>query len=103
MKTTQRQEAIADLVARQVRDLILDTFAEIEESAARMAENDTERDDAEPIEAKATIAVRWPAGDQHPLVKSKLTYTCRRVAETEDRCDPEQYKFGFADPKGGAA
>jgi hypothetical protein len=106
MKRTQRQEAIADLIARQVRDLVLDTFEEIEGAAARMAADDTNDDDPKPVQANASIAVKWPAGDEHPLVRTKLTYTCRRVAETEDRCDVGQYHFEFATApvvKGGAA
>lgn len=90
------KDAIIAVAAQQFADLLREQFAEVTKDALKTFA-DTE-DEGEP-KCKVAFAVSWNPNASAPKVESRLSWTVRKVHDTEDVADPNQIKL----PLGGSA
>ncbi len=91
------KDAIIAVAAQQFADLLREQFNEVTKDALKTFA-DTE-DEGEP-KCKVAFAVTWNPNSAAPKVESRLSWTVRKVHDTEDVADPNQLKFP-ADVIGG--
>lgn len=91
------KDAIIAVASAQFSDLLRESFNEVTEDALK-AFQDAE-DEGEP-KCRVAFAVTWNPNSAAPKVESKLSWSVRKVHNTEDVADPNQLKFP-ADVIGG--
>jgi len=105
IKTPSVKDAIIAVAAAQFADLLRESFNEVTKDALK-AFQDAE-DEGEP-KCKIAFAVSWNPNAACPKVESRLSWSVRKVHNTEDVADPNQLKFpaevidGDGDGKGAA-
>lgn len=90
MSTVSVKDAIITVAAGQFADLFREQFAEVTKDALKTFADS--EDEGEP-KCKITFTVAWNPNSAVPKVESKLAWSVRRVATTEDVADPNQIKL----------
>ena len=87
-KTTgdNRIDAYITRALEDVRDLLNESFAKIEEAASQSDDGTSDK----PIVAKCSIAIKWPAGARQGRLSTKLSYTVSHTGELESDVDADQ-------------
>lgn len=88
--TERRELVIAQTAANILRGLIHEQVADIEDAAAKQAEDG---DSDKPPMAKVSVAIEWPAGAQAPAVSVTTSYALRRKSTGTLKADPDQMKL----------
>ena len=91
------KDAIIAVASAQFADLLREQFNEVTKDALK-AFQDAD-DEGEP-KCKVAFAVTWNPNSAAPKVEGKLSWSVRKVHNTEDVADPNQLKFP-ADVIGG--
>jgi hypothetical protein len=91
------KDAIIAVASAQFSDLLRAQFGEVTKDALKTFA-DTE-DEGEP-KCRVAFAVSWNPNASAPKVEGRLSWTVRKVHNTEDVADPNQLKFP-ADVIGG--
>ena len=84
------KDAIIAVASAQFSDLLRESFSEVTKDALK-AFQDAE-DEGEP-KCKVAFAVTWNPNASCPKVESRLSWSVRKVHDTEDVADPNQLKF----------
>lgn len=90
----RRELAIVQSAATLVRQLLAEKLSDVEDSAARQAEDGSGEDDKPPT-AKVSVSIEWPAGAQSPDVAVSLAYNLRRKSSGTIKADADQLKLGI--------
>jgi|TARA_B110001469_G_scaffold104738_1_gene103766 DNA segregation ATPase FtsK/SpoIIIE-like protein len=86
-----RKAGIAELIAQQIRGLVMDHLDKVEEYAA---ESDPTGD--KPVKAAIAFKSTWDAGAQSAKINTKVSYTLAAKDETEDTYDSMQATMEFS-------
>lgn len=97
MSTISVKDAIITVAAAQFIDLLREQFSELTKDALKTFADD---EDAGEPKCKVGFTVCWNPNSAVPKVESKLAWSVRRVATTEDVADPNQIKLPL-DSDGG--
>lgn len=91
------KDAIIAVASAQFSDLLRESFSEVTEDALK-AFQDAD-DEGEP-KCRVAFAVTWNPNSAAPKVESRLSWSVRKVHNTEDVADPNQIKLPLGETAG---
>jgi len=91
------KDAIIAVASAQFSDLLREQFNEVTKDALKTFA-DTE-DEGDP-KCRVAFAVSWNPNSAAPKVEGRLSWTVRKVHDTEDVADPNQIKLPLGETAG---
>lgn len=90
-----RRQAIITTACDLTREAFGERFEAAEQSAADVAADTSDDEDAKPPVAKLTLAFSWFAGQERPELEATVSFSARRVLKLSAPTDKEQAKLSF--------